>query len=143
MLPIILTKKQNILIIGAGRASEIKLKVLRNYPCTITVVANEFLCELDSDVKKIKKDFKELQSSFFEEFDLIYVGITLKDTAMVENLLKTKMVNVLSNPLLSNFIHPCTRSDGDIIVSVSNINKPNPKKACKWANDFIEHKNNV
>jgi len=141
MLPIILTKKQKILIVGAGRACEIKLKVLSNHPCDITVIANEFLCELNKNIKKIAKDFDELEYSFFEEFDLIYIGIPLENTNMVEKLLKTKMVNVLSNPSLSNFIHPCTRDDGDIMVSVNNINKPNPKKACKWASDFIEYKN--
>ena len=60
---------------------------------------------------------------------------------MVEKLLKTKMVNVLSNPSLSNFIHPCTRDDGDIMISVNNMNTANPKKACSWADKFIEYKN--
>ncbi len=141
MLPVILTKKQKVLIVGAGRACEIKLKVLSNHPCHITVVANEFLSQLDTSITKIIKDFYQLEYDFFQEFDLIYIGIPLHSTVMVEKLLKTKMVNVLSNPNLSNFIHPCTRDDGDIMVSVNNINKPNPKKACKWANDFIEYKN--
>ncbi|MEA3352224.1 MAG: hypothetical protein U9Q33_00205 [Campylobacterota bacterium] len=71
---------------------------------------------------------------------MIYIGIPLNDTTMVEKLVKTKMVNVLSNPKLSNFIHPCTRDDGDIMVSVANLNKPNPKKACAYADEFIEYK---
>ena len=140
MLPVILTKKQKVLIVGAGRACEIKLKVLSAHPCDITVVANEFLCELDESIEKIQKDFEELEISFFENFDLIYIGISLTNTALVEKLLETKMVNVLSNPKLSNFIHPCTRDDGDVMVSVANLNTPNPKKACALANEFIEYK---
>ncbi|MEA3289777.1 MAG: NAD(P)-dependent oxidoreductase [Campylobacterota bacterium] len=140
MLPVILTKKQKVLIIGAGRACEIKLKVLSNHPCNITVAASEFLCDLDENIIKINKNFEELDESFFQEFDLIYIGIPLNDTTMVEKLVKTKMVNVLSNPRLSNFIHPCTREDDDVMVSVANLNKPNPKKACALANEFIEYK---
>jgi len=140
MLPVILTKKQKVLIVGAGRACEIKLKVLRNHPCDITVVSREFLCELDSNIVKIQKNFEELEKSFFESFDLIYIGIALGDTKLVEKLLKTKMVNVLSNPKLSNFIHPCSRDDGDVMVSVVNLNTPNPKKACVLADEFIEYK---
>jgi len=142
MLPIILTKKQKVLIVGAGRACQIKLKVLKNHPCEITVVSDKFLCELDNSIIKIKKSFQELDESFFKQFDLIYIGIALSDTTMVEKLLKTKMVNVLSNPHLSNFIHPCSRDDRDIMVSVVNLNKPNPKRACGFANEFIEYKKN-
>ena len=141
MLPIVLTKKQKVLIVGAGRACEIKLKVLSKHPCHITVVANQFLCELDKDIEKINKSFEELEYSFFEQFDLIYIAIPLQNTRMVKKLLKIKLVNVLSNPDLSNFIHPCTRDDGDIMVSVNNMNIANPKKACNWADKFIEYKN--
>lgn len=141
MLPIVLTKKQKVLIVGAGRACEIKLKVLSKHPCHITVVANQFLCELDKDIEKINKSFEELEYSFFEQFDLIYIAIPLQNTRMVKKLLKIKLVNVLSNPDLSNFIHPCTRDDGDIMVSVNNMNIANPKKACSWADKFIEYKN--
>ena len=141
MLPIIVTKKQKVLIIGAGKACEIKLRVLSNHPCHITVVADQFLCKLDERIEKIHKSFEELNEVFFEPFDLIYIAIPLKKNEMVEKLLKTKMVNVLSNPSLSNFIHPCTRDDGDIMISVNNINKANPKKACSWADKFIEYKN--
>ena len=140
MLPIILTKKQKVLIVGAGRACEIKLKVLQNHPCDITVVADKFLCELDSSIIKIQKNFKELDEDFFQPYDLIYIAIALEDTTLVEKLVKTKMINVLSNPKLSNFIHPCSRDDGDILVSVANLNKPDPKKACSWSNRFIEYK---
>ena len=141
MLPIVLTKKQKVLIVGAGRACEIKLKVLSKHPCHITVVANQFLCELDKDIEKINGSFEELEYSFFEQFDLIYIAIPLQNTRMVKKLLKIKLVNVLSNPDLSNFIHPCTRDDGDIMVSVNNMNTANPKKACSWADKFIEYKN--
>ena len=140
MLPVILTNPQKVLIVGAGKACEIKLKVLSKHPCHITVVADKFLCELDSSITKIQKNFEELHESFFEPFDLIYIGIALTDITMVEKLVKTKMVNVLSNPKLSNFIHPCTRDDGDIMVSVTNLNKPNPKKACAFADEFIKYK---
>lgn len=140
MLPIVLTKSQKVLIIGAGRACEIKLKVLSKHPCDITVVANEFLSNLPKSIIKIKKDFKELDLEFFKPFDLIYIGIALEDTTMVEKLLETKAVNVLSNPQLSNFIHPCTREDEDIMVSVNHIDKPNPKAACKLAEKFLAWK---
>lgn len=140
MLPVILTKKQKVLIVGAGRACEIKLKVLSKHPCHITVVANQFLCDLGEDITRINKSFEELDEKFFEPFDLIYIGIPLDDISLVEKLLETKMVNVLSNPILSNFIHPCTRDDGDIMVSVANLNKPDPKKACRFASEFIEYK---
>lgn len=143
MLPIILTKKQKVLIVGGGRACEIKLKVISKHSCDITVVANEFLFKLDDSIKKIYKGFEELEESFFDDFDLIYIGIILPNSDMLQKLLKTKMVNVLSNPKLSNFIHPCSRDDDDIMVSVVNLNKPNPKKACRWANKFIDYKKQV
>jgi siroheme synthase (precorrin-2 oxidase/ferrochelatase) len=140
MLPLVLTKKQKVLIVGAGRACEIKLRSLSSHPCDITVVSKKFLCETEEGIKKVQKSFEELTESFFEPFDLIYIAVELKDTSMVEKLLKTKMVNVTSNPALGNFIHPCNRNDGDINVSVNSINKPDPKTACKWAEEFIEYK---
>jgi len=140
MLSMILTKRQKVLIVGAGRACEIKLKVLSAHPCDITVVAKEFLCELDKSIQRVEKSFEELEESFFENFDLIYIGIPLKDTTLIEKLLEKKMVNVLSNPQLSNFIHPCVRDDGDVMVSVANLKSPNPKRACALADEFIEYK---
>jgi siroheme synthase (precorrin-2 oxidase/ferrochelatase) len=138
MLPITLTKKQKVLIVGAGRACEIKLKVLSAHDCDITVVSKEFLCEIDSSIEKIEKSFDELDYHFFMEYDLIYIAIALDDTTLVEKLAKTKLINVLSNPNLSNFVHPCTRSDGDVIVSVNNLHSPNPKKACKLAKWLVD-----
>jgi len=142
MLPIILTKKQKVVIVGAGRACEIKLKVLSRVDCDITIVATQFPLEFNGvNFTKIVKDFYQLNATFFEDFDLIYIGIPLNDTSIVKQLLKTKMVNVLSNPSLSNFIHPCSRDDGDVLVSVNNLNKKDPKKACNWATQFIKYKN--
>ena len=141
MLPIVLTKKQKVLIIGAGRACAIKLKVLSRIDCDITIVSDIFNYDLgDVIFTKIQKDFYKLKESFFQDFDLIYIGIELQDTTMIKKLVKTKLVNVLSNPTLSNFIHPCSRDDGDILVSVNNLNERNPKKACAWADNFIEFK---
>ena len=141
MLPIVLTKKQKALIVGGGRACAIKLKVLSRIDCDITIVSNIFDYDLgDVTFTKIQKDFYSLEEDFFEDFDLIYIGIELQDIIMVEKLVKTKLVNVLSNPTLSNFIHPCTRDDGDVLVSVNNITERNPKKACMWADKFIEYK---
>jgi len=140
MLPIILKKRQKVLIVGAGRACEIKLKVLSRIECDITIVADQFLCELPSDCTKINKTFDQLDYDFFQPFDLIYIAIKLDDTTMVEKLYQTKMINVLSNPALSNFIHPCTRDDNDIMVSVNSVGKPNPKRACGYANRFMEYK---
>ena len=141
MLPIVLTKKQKALIVGGGRACAIKLKVLSRIDCDITIVSNIFDYDLgDVTFTKIQKDFYSLEEDFFEDFDLIYIGIELHDITMIEKLVKTKLVNVLSNPTLSNFIHPCTRDDGDVLVSVNNITERNPKKACMWADKFIEYK---
>ncbi len=117
------------------------MKVLSKHPTEITIVAKEFLCNIDKSIKKIKKSFEELDYNFFLDFDLIYIAIPLKETKIVEELAKVKMVNVLSNPKLSNFIHPCSRDDEDIIVSVANLKKANPKRACSWADRFIEYKN--
>lgn len=142
MLPIVLTKKQKVLIVGAGRACAIKLKVLTKANYDISIVSDEFSYDLDTlPYKKIQKDFYDLKLDFFEEFDLIYIAIALKNDFMVKKLLKNKLVNVLSNPTLSNFVHPCSRDDGDIMVSVSNLKEKNPRRACKLAEKFLEFKN--
>ena len=139
MLPIVLTKKQNILIVGAGRACQIKLKILSKIDCDITIVAQEFPIDFKNlKHTKIIQDFYSLDKSFFEPFDLIYVGIALENTTMIEYLAKIKMINILSNPSLSNFIHPCTRDNQDILVSVINIKEKNPKKACVLVEKFIK-----
>ncbi len=143
MLPIVLTKKQKALIVGGGRACAIKLKVLSRIDCDITIVSDKFDYDLgDTKFNKIKKDFYSLKEDFFQPFDLIYIAIELNNTTMIEKLTKTKLINILSNPNLSNFIHPCTRDDGDVLVSVNNIKERNPKKACTWANKFIDFKEN-
>lgn len=141
MLPIILTKSQKVLIVGAGVACAIKLKVLTKTLCDITIVSNEFEYDLgDTSFYKIQNDFYNLKYEFFIQFDLIYIAIQVDDISMIEKLSKVKMINVLSNPKLSNFIHPCSRDDDDIQVSVHNLHKANPKKACKLAQEFIEYK---
>jgi siroheme synthase (precorrin-2 oxidase/ferrochelatase) len=143
MLPIVLTKKQKVLIIGAGRACEIKLKVLKRLECDITIVSEKFNYDFE-DIKftKIEQTFYSLEEEFFQKYDLIYIAIVLDDISLIEKLSTYKLINVLSNPDLSNFIHPCSRDDDDILVSVCNIYEKNPKKACSWAENFISYKNN-
>jgi len=138
MLPIVLTKPQKVLIVGAGRACEIKLKSLTSFlECDITIVSLDFPKKFDSDYKKVYKDFYSLSYEFFTPFDLIYIAIELQDTTMVKKLAQTKLINILSNPSLSNFRHPCTREKNNTLISVTNIDKPNPKKACNLVQKFI------
>jgi siroheme synthase (precorrin-2 oxidase/ferrochelatase) len=144
MQPIVLTKKQKVLIIGAGTASIIKLKVLSRYNYDITILSDKFDQNLDNFLfTKIKKDFYTLDISFFSPFDLIYIGIDLKQNTIIKQLLDTKLVNILSDPKLGNFIHPCSRVDNDIQVSVNNINSSNPKKACQLAEKFLQYKKEI
>jgi siroheme synthase (precorrin-2 oxidase/ferrochelatase) len=141
MLSVVLTKPQKVLIVGAGSACAIKLKILKKTLCDITIVSNEFKYDLgDILFKKIKDDFYNLKDKFFEPFSLIYIAIKVDNTSMIDKLSRVKMINVLSNPKLSNFIHPCSRDDDDIQISVHNLHKANPKKACKLAKEFIEYK---
>jgi precorrin-2 dehydrogenase/sirohydrochlorin ferrochelatase len=134
MLPIILTKKQKVLIVGGGRACEIKMKILSKQNYDITIVSQEFSKNLERyNFTKIQNSFSDLEYDFFLDFDLIYIAIDLDDYSMIDKLLKTKMINITSNPSYGNFIHPCSRENDELIVSVSTKGK-SPKRACEIAN---------
>lgn len=143
MLPLILTKPKRVLLIGGGGATLIKLKVLSKSENDISCYALEFREEIDNyRVKKVERDFYEMKLEEFESFDLIYIGLpyprdSVKEQFLlniVSNLQKSKLINVLSKPELSNFIHPCTRQKDNILVSVSS---GKPKVSCALAEKFV------
>jgi len=141
MLPIVLLKKQKVLIIGSGKACNIKLKTLQQYNYDITIVSKDFSkldTNLSSSTKKIKKDFYSLEYDFFMPFDLIYVAIKLTNTTMVKKLAQTKMINILGDKSLSTFIHPCTKKTDKFQLSIHSLHKPNPKQICNLLKDLIK-----
>ncbi len=144
MLPLILTKPKKILIIGGGNSALIKLKILSKSSNEISCYGLSFAREIDNyKLKKVKKDFYEMNLSEFSEFDLIYFAIAYPNNKQQEEfflntisiLSEKKLINVLSKPNLSNFIHPCTREKDGILISVST---KKPKLSCALAEKFID-----
>lgn len=146
MLPIILTKKQKILIIGAGNAAIIKLKTLKENNHKITILSKEFPQNLNEfNFKKKTGDFYELKIDFFKKFDLIYLAIPIEERKSfikkINKIKEKKLINVLADHALGNFIHPCTRKNDNFMVSVSTYGK-NPKKARLLCEKFAKSDEN-
>jgi siroheme synthase (precorrin-2 oxidase/ferrochelatase) len=145
MLPIVLTNHRRILCIGAGEAVKIKLKILTKEFDDITVVSKEFKSIDKYDVTIQYGDFYEMSIDDILSYDMIYLGInypkdkTLEEKYMqkVNSIKQSKLICVLGNSKLGNFIHPCTREYENIKVSVSTSGK-SPALACKLADKFIK-----
>jgi siroheme synthase (precorrin-2 oxidase/ferrochelatase) len=132
-----LTKSQNALIIGAKRAGYIKYKSLKNAQFNITIVSKSFAN--DFECKMIKDEFLNLDFDYFFQFNLIYIAFkpNEQEIKLIKKLQENNLfVNVLSNPTLSNFIHPCSKKNSNFIVSVAQLKKPNPKLSCALAKKF-------
>jgi len=146
MLPLILTEKRKVLIIGAGRAAAIKLKSLSLAGYDVTVVSKKFSKELDKySFKRVKGGFYNIKQNFLKKFDLIYIAIPIKKKKeqkfikKVKKIGQKKLINVLARHELGNFIHPCTRKNSEFIVSVSTYGKE-PKKACALSEKFVRER---
>ncbi len=145
MYPIVLTQDFKVLVVGAGRASKIKLKSLTQNFSDITCLSLNFDSEIDKlNIKKIKDNFYNLNLNFFDEFNMIYFTfeypIESKKEKFLLNVIEylkesNKLLNCSSKPKLGNFINPCTRRDKNTILSISTLN---PKKSVKLANKLIK-----
>jgi len=136
-----------VVVVGGGRAAYVKLKRLLNTYSDITCVSKEFCPQIsDTQVQCVTKDFYDLDTLFFDNFDLIYLSLPYPDNStevdhfleIVSHLEKTgKLFSVSSKPELGNFITPASRCADNVIVSVSTSGK-SPSRAVAIADSLIE-----
>lgn len=144
MLPIILTnQKAKILCIGGGEAVAIKLKILTKVYDDITIIAQDYSKIQEYAVTKQIGNFWDISIDDMLKYDIIYLGIPypidkeIEYIDIINKLKQQKLVCVLGNHKLGNFIHPCTKEKDDILVSVSTKGK-SPKLACTLAQKFVD-----
>jgi siroheme synthase (precorrin-2 oxidase/ferrochelatase) len=147
MLPVVLIDDKKILCIGAGKAVAIKLKILTKVYDDITVISKEFVAldKYKDSIKPIVADFYDLSIDEILEYDIIYLGIEYPTDKTKENqyiqkvsqIKQSRLICVLGNHKLGNFIHPCTREYENIKVSVSTSGK-SPALSCKLADELIQ-----
>jgi len=135
-----------VVVIGGGRAAYVKLKRLQKTYPNVTCVSKEFCPQIsDTQVQCITKDFYDLDTFFFDDFDLIYLSHPHPDNdtevdhflKIVTHLEKTgKLFSVSSKPELGNFITPATRCEDNLIVSVSTSGE-SPSRAVTIADSLI------
>ncbi|GIU48444.1 NAD(P)-dependent oxidoreductase [Shewanella sp. KT0246] len=129
MMPITLTKPQRILIIGGGRAAEIKAKTALRYDQQVTLLAPEFSAEcVELNCARIEADFYQCNPKKWIGFDLFYIALPwpsdltqqLFICQVSSRLIELgKLVCVSCQPRLGNMVNPCSRSVGDSIIAVS------------------------
>lgn len=151
MLPVILTRASQALVVGGGKAAAYKFKTLHETGVPITCLSQDFSHLPDSyAIQTIQGDFYTVDEVLFQPFDLIYLAIPYPGSeeletaykARVQHLLSQgKLVNTCAKPEMGNFIHPATRRVKNLIVSVSTSGQ-NPKQAVAIAERFrqeLEH----
>lgn len=129
MMPITLTKPQRVLIIGGGRAAEIKAKTALGYEQQVTLLAPEFSDECSGlNCTHIVADFYQCNPKMWSDFDLFYFAQPWpSDLSQQLIICQTsswlieigKLVCVSCQPRLGNMVNPCSRSVGDNIIAVS------------------------
>lgn len=131
-------KEKNITIVGGGKIAYRKAKNFINFGYKVNVVSLEFIEGFENIADKVNfindgYDEKYIKDSF------IVVAAT-NNKQINENIgifcrEKDKLVNVVDNPKLSNFIVPSCVKRGDLVIGVSTSGK-SPSLAAKIKRDL-------
>lgn len=131
-------KEENITIIGGGKIAYRKANNFISFGYSVNVVSIDFI----EDFKNIEDKVNFIFDSYDEKYikDSFIVVAATNNRKINENIgifcrEKGKLVNVVDNPKLSNFIVPSCVKRGDLVIGISTSGK-SPSLAAKIKRDL-------
>ena len=114
--------KVKITVIGGGKVAYRKVVNFLNFDKRVTVVSNEFIDEFDIIKDKIDIIYDEYNEEYIRESFIVIAATNDKElNYKIGTYCSTngKLVNVVDNKEISNFIVPSYLKRGDFLLSVS------------------------
>ncbi|MEG0181715.1 MAG: bifunctional precorrin-2 dehydrogenase/sirohydrochlorin ferrochelatase [Peptostreptococcaceae bacterium] len=131
-------KEKNITIIGGGKIAYRKAKNFINFGYKVNVVSLEFIDEFESIKDKVNFIIDEYDEKYIKDSFVVVAATNNKEINEKIGIFcreKDKLVNVVDNTELSNFIVPSCVKRGDLIIGVSTSGK-SPSLAAKIKRDL-------
>lgn len=129
---------KEITVIGGGKIAYRKVNNFLKFGYEVTVVSREFI----EDFKKIENKIKIIKDEYSEKYikDSFIVVAATNNKKVNESIgmfcrTNNKLVNVIDNQKLSNFIVPSCVKRGDLVISISTGGK-SPSLASKIRKDL-------
>lgn len=129
---------KEITVIGGGKIAYRKVNNFLKFGYEVTVVSREFI----EDFKKIENKIKIIKDEYSEIYikDSFIVVAATNNKKVNESIgmfcrTNNKLVNVIDDPKLSNFIVPSCVKRGDLVISISTGGK-SPSLASKIRKDL-------
>lgn len=131
-------KGKEITVIGGGKIAYRKVNNFLKFGYEVTVVSREFI----EDFKKIENKIKIIKDEYSEKYikDSFIVVAATNNKKVNESIgmfcrSNNKLVNVIDDQKLSNFIVPSCVKRGDLVISISTGGK-SPSLASKIRKDL-------
>ncbi|MDU6115846.1 MAG: bifunctional precorrin-2 dehydrogenase/sirohydrochlorin ferrochelatase [Paeniclostridium sordellii] len=129
---------KEITVIGGGKIAYRKVNNFLKFGYEVTVVSREFI----KDFKKIENKIKIIEDEYSEKYikDSFIVVAATNNKKVNESIgmfcrSNNKLVNVIDDQKLSNFIVPSCVKRGDLVISISTGGK-SPSLASKIRKDL-------
>lgn len=129
---------KEITVIGGGKIAYRKVNNFLKFGYEVTVVSREFI----EDFKKIENKIKIIKDEYSEKYikDSFIVVAATNNKKVNESIgmfcrTNNKLVNVIDDQNLSNFIVPSCVKRGDLVISISTGGK-SPSLASKIRKDL-------
>lgn len=129
---------KEITVIGGGKIAYRKVNNFLKFGYKVTVVSREFI----EDFKKIENKIKIIKDEYSEKYikDSFIVVAATNNKKVNESICmfcrsNNKLVNVIDDQKLSNFIVPSCVKRGDLVISISTGGK-SPSLASKIRKDL-------
>lgn len=129
---------KEITVIGGGKIAYRKVNNFLKFGYEVTVVSREFI----EDFKKIENKIKIIKDQYSEKYikDSFIVVAATNNKKVNESIgmfcrSNNKLVNVIDDQKLSNFIVPSCVKRGDLVISISTGGK-SPSLASKIRKDL-------
>lgn len=129
---------KEITVIGGGKIAYRKVNNFLKFGYEVTVVSREFI----EDFKKIENKIKIIKDEYSEKYikDSFIVVAATNNKKVNESIgmfcrSNNKLVNVIDDQKLSNFIVPSCVKRGDLVISISTGGK-SPSLASKIRKDL-------
>ncbi len=117
-------KDKKILLVGGGKVALHKIESLKNYAANLVVLAKEVHPEIkEAGIQYIEKEYEK--SDIYDSF-LVYASTNIRE--LNEQIRKDceeagKLVNVVDNPALCDFVSPAIFRKSNMSIAVSSNGK--------------------
>jgi siroheme synthase (precorrin-2 oxidase/ferrochelatase) len=129
MMPLIISQPLRVLVIGAGKAGQIKLKSALRYQTDVSLMTlGSPVLSMAFDGPFIDADFYQLSSAAMDDYDLIYLAIPWPTARGQQQFIaqwakqvlgQNKLLCVSCQPQLGNVVNPCSRQAHGFTLTLS------------------------